>query len=52
MTDKNAQIEILRKALIGWMIEHGHRCRICSERTQNALKGVDSDLEHDDTYDD
>ncbi len=54
MISKDAQIEILRKALISWMIEHGHRCQICSERTQNALKGIDIDidLEHEGTYDD
>ena len=45
MTDftKEAHIKLLRKALMGWMIEHGDRCRICSERSQNALKGVDND---------
>ena len=29
----------LREALEGWMIDHGHRCRICTERSQIALKG-------------
>ena len=45
--DKDAQIELLRRALIGWMIEHGHRCQICSERSQNALKGIDNDWGHE-----
>ena len=31
--------ERLREALEGWMIDHGHRCRICTERSQTALKG-------------
>ena len=30
--------ERLREALEGWMIDHGHRCRICTERSQTALK--------------
>ncbi len=47
MIDKDAQIERLRKALIGWMIEHGDRCRICSERSQNALQGKDNDWSHE-----
>ena len=33
---KNKQ---LREALEGWMIDHDHRCRICTERSQIALKG-------------
>lgn len=28
----------LREALEGWMIDHGDRCRICTERSQAALK--------------
>ena len=47
MISQDAHIELLRKALIGWMIEHGDRCRICSERSQNALKGVDNDWGHE-----
>ncbi len=47
MTDKDAQIERLRKALIGWMIEHGDRCRVCAERSQNALRGIDNDWGHE-----
>ncbi len=47
MIDKDAQIERLRKALVGWMIEHGDRCRICSERSQNALKDIDNDWGHE-----
>jgi hypothetical protein len=31
--------KILRKALENWLLDHGHRCRICSEKTQQALKG-------------
>ena len=47
MIDKDAQIALLRKVVMGWMIEHGDRCRICSERSQNALKGVDNDWAHE-----
>jgi len=26
------------EALQGWMIDHGHRCRVCMDRSQAALK--------------
>ena len=42
-----AEIERLQKALHGWLIEHGGRCRICSERSQNALQGRDNDWAHE-----
>lgn len=32
------QIVVLREALEGWMIDHGDRCRICMDRSQNAIK--------------
>ena len=28
----------LQSALEGWMLDHGHRCRICTERSQRAIK--------------
>ena len=32
------QIDALREALEGWMLDHGDRCRICMDRSQRALK--------------
>jgi len=34
------QVKVLREALEGWMIDHGDRCRICMERSQQAIKAA------------
>lgn len=33
----------LLDALQGWMIDHGHRCRICMERSQAAIKAANDE---------
>ena len=38
----NDVIDKLRSALEGWMLDHGERCRICMERSQEAIKFSDS----------
>lgn len=34
------EIDALKEALQGWMIDHGDRCRVCMDRSQRALKGT------------
>ena len=30
----------LIEALQGWMMDHGHRCRVCMDRSQRVLKNA------------